>query len=195
MNKKLILSGFALPLLFSVNALASPMSINIGGVMAAKNGLSFSNVALNVDPKAMTGSIAFTPSIPVAAPAIMSKPQLAKSNTIGSLKRNIVSSTNYALNAMKNAPYLPIENSDVVIYGGPFLNSTNSFTDAKVLAAKPNGEPYRVKITLSSANTSNVVQTVISGNFTIFTPNSAAANVGVGNSETISSESLLLFNE
>ena len=70
---------------------------------------------------------------------------------------------------------MPVRSNDVVVYGGPYLNTTNSFTGDKILAARDNGEPYRVKVTLSSQNATQVVQTVVQGNFTIFTPSGMGA--------------------
>ena len=170
MKKTLIASGLLFSLMAGSAAYAAEM-VDAGSITVTNaSGLVFKSMLLTVDQANMNGSIEFVPSTPVSMPVMQGKPELPAGNTVGMLKNKIAQAVNHSIKTQKMTGYTLIRSSDVVVYGGPFLNTTNSFTNAKVLAARDNGEPYRVKITLSSQTAGQVVQTVIQGNFTIFTP-------------------------
>ncbi|EJN6959190.1 hypothetical protein [Photobacterium damselae] len=141
-------------------------NVNVGPMSISSNGLSFNKIVLDIKQQ---GSIEFYPSNPISITSTVNKPQLPENNTVGTLKKELVSLINQSIKSSLLNNYLPITPSNIDVYGGPFLNTNNSFTDEKILAAKPNGEPYRVKITLSPKNDKDVVQKIIEGNFTIYT--------------------------
>lgn len=160
MKKRTFIPAIAALLLMFNTAYANELKTSIGGIVLPSKGLTFDNISFYIDQSNNGGYIEFFPS----SPAIKAIP---KDNTVGSLKLYLAYLLNRNTDISKD--YMTISPKDIDVYGGPFLNTDNSFTDAKVLAHKKNGEPYRVKITLSDKDKSNVVQTVIDGNFIIYT--------------------------
>ncbi len=144
--------------------------MNSNMLSVAPEGLAFEKINLTLPRNQQVGTLAFYPSNPVGYPVQAGSSFLPEANTIGALKKMLVSYINEGALANGREGYLPITINDIEIYGGPFLNTVNSFTDAKVLEAQDNGEPYRVKINLSSVNRTNIVQSIVEGNFTIYKP-------------------------
>lgn len=169
MKKLCMFIGFMLLFAFTSSIFASG-GVNIGSLSVAKDGLVFDSIMIVIDSQKMQGNIVFNPENPVATPANLEEPFLAPANTLAVFKKKLAASINKAIKTKKIMGYKTIKTTDIVVYGGPYVNSINSFTDFKVIEAMPSGVPYRVTVTLSPINKKDIVQTVIEGDFTVYTP-------------------------
>lgn len=158
------------------NLVSRPTTINLTtrSVTLPGNGLAFNKVDIHINTATKTGFIEFLPQSPQAMHAPGQKIFLIRSDTVGALKSELVSAINYAMQTKYITNYLPLTVNNITVYGGPYLNSINSFTNYKVLEANTQGVPYRVKITFSPKNRTNILQTVVQGNFNIVAKKSSS---------------------
>ncbi len=167
MKKTSLLLSFAMVLFFAANVYAH-QAVKTDGFSVAKDGLQFDGLIIAMEPQNRVGSLFFNPSNPTATP--VNKNELDKANTIAVFKEQIVNVVNAKADRDPLTNYKPITVNDIAVYGGHALQTENSYTGHKVLAATKAGATYRVKITLTPKDEKQTIQTAIQGIFTLYAP-------------------------
>ncbi len=130
------------------------------------NRLIFEKLVLSLDKH--QHAIEFFPSNPLVKTKVLGKPELAAPNTVGALKNTIVNSVNEALIVNGVSHLSPITRENIEVFGGRHVNTVNAYRNEMPLLARPNGEPYRIKISFLDPNQKTTVKKVAEGNFSIY---------------------------
>ncbi len=165
MKKLSLLAALFMLLLVSAPAHAH-QAVKTDGISLAKDGVEFTALVIAMEPQNRMGSLFFQPNNPSAKP--VEKNTLSAENTVAALKEQIVKVVNAKLDRDPLTHYTAISAHDIFVYGGHSLQTENSFTDARVLAASPAGSIYRVKIVLNPKDPKSTIETAIQGTFTLY---------------------------
>ncbi len=141
--------------------------------------LIFEKLVLSLDKHQY--SIEFFPSNPLVRTEVVGKPELKAPNTVGALKNTIVNSVNDALIAQGVKHLAPITRDNIEVFGGRHVNTQSAYRNEMPLLAKPNGQPYRVKISFVDPNKQFVIKKIAEGNFTIYSDDSYATEMSTDN--------------